>query len=326
MKSDLLIRTDGSNETGLGHLVRCISLSTILSDLFNVTFVCREIPTQMKDELDQQGISLYEIDSEEEFFNQLSPDQTAVLDGYTFDTAYQKKIKEKGCTLACIDDLHDKKFYADLILNHAPGIKKSDYYAQPYTKFGLGLDYALLRPPFLHAAANLQPRQKKSLENILICFGGSDSKNLTVRALNVVLDFNQFKKITIITGSAYSFEDELLQTINNHKKVAHYHALNGSEMAAIFLESGVAVVPSSGILFEALATGNITISGTYTNNQKEVYAGFKKLNAIIDAGNFSEQEIREAIHQMGTQEMQQKFIDGKSPDRIRTLFHLIKRD
>ena len=40
-----------------------------------------------------------------------------VLDGYHFDTNYQTKIKQKGCKLVCIDDLHDKHFVADIIIH-----------------------------------------------------------------------------------------------------------------------------------------------------------------------------------------------------------------
>lgn len=326
MKSDLFIRTDGSTQTGLGHLVRCISLSNILEDQFTITFVCREINRQIEDELDQLEISLIKIDDEEKFFDYLHPDCTVVLDGYSFDSVYQREIKNRGCALACIDDLHDREFFADLIINHAPGIKQDDYKAQPYTHFGLGPDFVLLRPPFLEAASQVNLRTRNKHEHILICFGGSDSENLTVRALNVVFNFNQFKKITIITGSAYNYADELLRTIENQKRVMHYHALNGGEMAAAFLESDIAIVPSSGILFEALATGNIAISGTYVNNQKEVYAGFKELNAIIDAGEFGEDEIHGAIQQIGDKKLNKEVIDGKSPDRIRTLFQTIKRD
>lgn len=323
MKPDLFIRADGSSKMGLGHLVRCTSLGTILKDQFTITFVCREIPRQMEDELNQQEFSLVKIDREQEFFDRLSPDSTAVIDGYSFDSAYQKKIKAIGSLLVFIDDLHAGEFYADLIINHAPGINKSDYSAQPYTQFALGLDYVLLRPPFLEAAGNLEVQQKKMAETILICFGGSDVKNLTTRTAKLVLDFNPCKKIIIITGSAYSYQKELLHVIQNEKKIVHHHALNGDEMAAVFLESDVAIVPASGILFEALATGNVTISGTYIDNQQEMYSGFKELNAIIDAGKFGDQEIRHAIQKIDPEKKPKKYIDGKSPDRIRSLFEAL---
>lgn len=326
MKSDLFIRTDGSTEMGLGHLVRCISLSHILSNQFNITFMCKQIPDHVAHELAEIGITLRKIDHEKEFFNQLTDNVAVVLDGYSFDADYQKKVKQNSNFFAFIDDLHDREFYADLIINHAPGIKKEQYSAQPYTEFALGPDYALLRLPFLEAALQTESVNKEKAETLLICFGGSDSENLTLRALKVVSGFNQFKKIIIITGSAYRFEDELLREIDDDSIVEYHHALSGEEMAGAFLRSDVAIVPSSGILFEALATGNIAISGTYTDNQKEVYSGFKSLGAIIDAGGFEESEIREAIENIQTFKAPKAVIDGKSPERIRALFKNFKRD
>ncbi|MDX1641315.1 MAG: UDP-2,4-diacetamido-2,4,6-trideoxy-beta-L-altropyranose hydrolase [Balneolaceae bacterium] len=326
MKSDLFIRADGSSEMGLGHLVRCTSLSIILKDQFRITFVCKKIPQQIEAELKQRGLSIVKIDQEEEFFDRLTSEDTVVLDGYFFDTAYQKKIKELGSSLVFIDDLHDREFYADLIINHAPGISKEDYSAQPYTRYALGLDYVLLRPPFLEAARSAKEKNRNLLNTILICFGGSDIKNLTIRAAKVALDFNQFKKIIIITGSAYKYQNELLQVIQHEEKIVHYHALSGKKMATVFQESDVAIVPSSGILFEALATGNITISGTYIDNQQKMYSGFKELNAIVDAGEFSAQEIRNAMQQIEPNKKPKSYIDGKSPERIRSLFKSLKKD
>lgn len=281
---------------------------------------------QIEQELNQKGIGLLKIDREEEFFDRLTEEVSVVLDGYSFDTDYQKRARQRSGFLACIDDLHDREFYADLIINHAPGIEKEQYSAQPYTKFALGVDYALLRPPFLKAAAEVNKIKKGAPETILICFGGSDSENLTLRALKVVSGFNQFKKIIIITGSAYRFENELLREIDDDSIVEYHHALSGEDMAGAFLKSDVAIVPSSGILFEALATGNIAISGTYTDNQKEVYSGFMSLNAMIDAGGFSEEEIHDAIENVKAFEAPKAVIDGKSPERIRTLFQNFKRD
>lgn len=326
MKPDLFIRADGSSKMGLGHLVRCTSLANILYDQFSITFVCKKIPRQVEDELNQDCFSVIKIDREEDFFDRLQSDSIIVLDGYSFDAAYQKKIKEIGAKLVYIDDLHDRDFYADLIINHAPGIKERFYSVQPYTKFALGLDYVLLRQSFLDEAKKVENQQINSPDTILICFGGSDVKNLTIPTLKVVQDFNQFKKIIIITGSAYSHQNELMKITQNEEKIEHRHALNGDEMASVFQQSDVAIVPASGILFEALSTGNITISGTYIDNQREMYKGFKKLGAIVDAGNFSEREIRTALRNIDVNKKPEQYIDGKSPERIRRLFESLIKD
>lgn len=317
MKNNLFIRTDGSNYIGLGHLVRCISLAQILKNDFKVEFICKQIPDQLANELQSESFGLYKIEKESSFFKKIDDESIVVLDGYHFDEHYQKRIKNSGSKLVMIDDLHKQKFYADLIINHAPGIKKDDYSAKPETNFALGPDFALLRSAFLEIAK--KEREVRDNSSILICFGGSDFKNLTVAVFDVISDFDQFKKINIVTGSAYKFQKQLLACINGDNRVNYHHAVNEKKMMELMLASGVAVVPCSGILFEALACGNICISGVYNDNQNQVYQGFKSLNAIIDAKTFKKESIVKSIDQIDEFQLK-KVIDGNSPDRIQQLF------
>lgn len=317
MRPELTIRADGNHQIGLGHLIRCLALAKMLKEDFNIRFVSLEMPEKIKSEMIENGFEVDEVSSEEEFFSRLNAESIVVLDGYKFDREYQQKVKDSGCKLVCLDDVFDRDFVADLIINHAPGITESDYKAADYTSFALGPEYALLRPAFLDIAVQAESTGDPGV--LLICFGGSDSKNLTKIAVETALNFNRLKKIIIITGSAYKQGDTLLPVVKNHERIQFHHAVNEQKMVRLMAESGVAIVPSSGILFEVLAAGCKAISGMYTDNQKRVYSGFKKLNAIIDAGTFRADEIRRALKKTDHHEPQ-KIIDGKSPERIRNLF------
>lgn len=76
-----------------------------------------------------------------------------VLDNYFFTTDYQRAIKEKGCCLVCVDDMHDKHYVADVVINHGL-TDESLFDVEPYTKLCLGFDWALLRHPFIEAVKN----------------------------------------------------------------------------------------------------------------------------------------------------------------------------
>ena len=84
-------------------------------------------------------------------------------------------------------------------------------------------------------------------------------------------------------------------------------------------DAGIAIVPCSGIVFEALACGNICISGVYNENQQKIYSGFKQMGAFIDGGTFNKDEITAAIDRIEDFQIK-KVIDGKSPERIQHLF------
>lgn len=315
MKSKVYIRADGNQTIGLGHLVRCSALAYMLKADFEITFICREIPDTFLTELEDCGFSCAKIENEDEFFDQIKDNIFVVLDGYNFDTAYQKRIKAKGAKLVCIDDLHDKEFYADLIINHAPGVRSNDYMAQPYTQFALGPKYALLRPVFLEQAK--KERTIEKIETILICFGGSDYKNFTEIVLKLVANIDNLKKIIVVTGSEYSFLDSLNRIVNKDKRIMHYNSVDEKKMLSLMLDSDLAIVPASGILFEVLASGCYVISGYYVDNQKAIYEGFRTLTNIGDAGDFQLLGIQlKDVFYKYTIHKQKKVIDGLSGDRI----------
>ncbi|KAA6440707.1 UDP-2,4-diacetamido-2,4,6-trideoxy-beta-L-altropyranose hydrolase [Dyadobacter flavalbus] len=320
MKSKLYIRTDGSSSIGLGHLVRCIALAKMLVENFDIHFACKQIPDSIIDEIRHAGFAFMRLQNDEALLAVLSPKDLVVVDSYELESDYQLAVKKIGCQLVSIDDLHEKPSFADLILNHTPCVSPNEYDAQPYTQFALGPDYALIRPAFLELAR--MKKQQTASGSVLICFGGSDSRNLTRTALNVVLTFSQFSKICIVTGAAYSHQESLAAILNEHDNVIHYSNISAEDMAGQMSEAELCIVPASGILTEALTSGAKIISGMYVDNQRFVFENYKKANAFISAEDFSEENILSAVEKYFSQQSSEnaKLVDGKSGERIKKLF------
>ena len=139
----IVFRANGSSQIGFGHLYRLIALAEILKDSFYTLFVlfktdgfiieeirniCNEVvvldgelPYKTSDEIKSSDEITFDLDEI------LIGCEIVVLDGYYFGENYQKKVKEKGCKLVCIDDLAENNFYADIIINHAPGVNPTIY-------------------------------------------------------------------------------------------------------------------------------------------------------------------------------------------------------
>jgi UDP-2,4-diacetamido-2,4,6-trideoxy-beta-L-altropyranose hydrolase len=319
MKPEVILRVDGSPRVGLGHLVRCIALAHMLKNDFEVIFFCKEIPESLENELATFSFGLVKISDDHEFFRRITKQNIIVLDGYHFDTAYQKQVTASEAKLVCIDDLHDKEFLADLIINHAPGITPQDYIARPYTQFALGLDYALLRPVFLEQAK--KERIIEKMETLMICFGGSDHKSLVENTLLASLKFSHFKKIILITGAGYELTSDFTNLAGSTNRIDHRRALNGKQMLDTMLEADLAIVPASGILLEVLAAGCIAISGIYVENQKFIYEHAFNAGLFVEAGNFTQEKLNHAICDvLNVRGNRVKSIDGHSGSRISKLF------
>jgi len=252
---------------------------------FNITFFCKSIPESLKKEFKQYDFKVRRITNERNFLDSISSDNVIVLDGYDFDIEYQKRIKTKGCKLVFIDDLHNQEFMADLIINHTPGITPKDYNAQPYTSFALGLDYALLRPSFLKQAK--EERRIDHIKTLLITFGGADPQGLTKKTLQVAIQCSYFKKIIVLTGTAFKEDPELLMLLNKDNRIEYRKELEEQGMLTSMLEADLAIAPSSTVLLEIFTVGVPVISGYYIENQRYAADVYRKNRLIYDVGDMT---------------------------------------
>ncbi len=320
MINKVYFRADGNSEIGLGHLVRCTALAEMIKDDFSISFFCKDIPINLAINLHRLEFLLILIKNEEEFFNCIEGDEIIVLDHYDLGSLYQKLLKAKGSKLVCIDDLHEGEFYADLIINFSPLAQIIAYRHQNYTEFALGLDYALLRPVFLSEAN--KKRLKRTKDSIFVCMGGSDKKNITQLIVNILSDDMRFNEMIIVTGASYEHLVGLERSVKNDKRFVLYHSIDEIAICALMIHCSLAIVPASGILIEALSVDMKIISGVYAKNQKNNFYQYKKIGAIISAGNFKKNEIIKAIDLALIQDSRNKqyLIDGLSGKRISNIF------
>lgn len=288
------IRADGSSDIGLGHVVRCMSLAHMLKDDFFIHFVALKIPDSLKIDIIQNGWDVTLIEKESDFLKKLTGNEVVVLDGYHFDSDYQKQIKGKGCKLVCIDDFHDQHFYAELVINHAPGVTVEDYAGEPYTKYLLGPGYALLRPEFLDNSSQLI-KNSNSIKNIFVCFGGSDCKNLTAKIL-LWLPQDDYS-VTVVLGNAYSHQDALNKVIEERQdlEIIVKSSLSAKEMRSEIERADLAIVPASGISLEVLVVSTPMIIGYYTSNQIIMYKGMVEKKGFYDAFDFNRDKFIDAF-------------------------------
>ncbi|MCS6796530.1 MAG: hypothetical protein NZ516_11295, partial [Raineya sp.] len=211
--------------------------------------------------------------------NILTGKEIVVLDGYNFQTEYQKIIKNTGVKLVCIDDLHAWHFVADVVINHAGGVKETDYSCEPYTKLCLGLEYALLRKPFLEAAQ--QERTIEKIENACICFGGSDPHNFTEKALQACLEAKIFKEIHVVVGSAYPYFEQIKNLTNHEKNIFLYQNLNAQDLCSVMQKCHLGIVPASSVAYECLAVGMYLVVGWYDEKQKKFFDYLSTIKKIV---------------------------------------------
>lgn len=340
-KQKIIFRADGHSKMGLGHVIRSLALADMLKEEFDVYFCIRNPLPTLKEQIlgvCKEFIELPDTEDDIEEAKKLAQEhltgnEIVVLDGYHFITEYQKTIKDRGCKLVCIDDIHAYHFVADVVINHAPGIDKDKYSIEDYTQLFLGLDYALLRKPFLEAAR--KRREIDTFKNIFICFGGSDFNNVTLNVLKSIVETDiDIEVVSVVLGGANQNKIKILDYVKNvvKPKIVIHSNLSEEEMCALMEKSQLAIVPASSILYEVVAVKMPVISGYYVENQLEVHNGFKKLGLISSLEDFNDSEnVQSALSSLIMNipvrkliDEQEKTYNGQSLNNFLKLFDEIK--
>lgn len=285
----IYFRADASATIGYGHFIRTLALADILKDSFDCIFFTQTPSTYQQKEVEKVCplVALPSDDSKfKKFLEYLTGEEIVVLDNYFYTSEYQKQIKDKGCRLVHLDDVHDRHFYADLIINH--GNATLDLYeAEPYTRYCLGPSYALLRKPFLNDIIEGQRIAGKWI----ICFGGADPLNLTEKAVAALSKHDSANEIIAIVGEPYAHET----IIADFNKVTVLSSLSAEEMATQYSSAEYVLCSASSVCYEALACGCNVLAGYYIDNQIDFYEGLCKNNLITPLGNLLDADFETCL-------------------------------
>lgn len=276
----IIFRADASVAIGYGHFIRTLALADMLKNDFECHFATVKPTEYQIHEIERicKCVYLPDGDAHFDFFlSFLQGDEIVVLDNYFFTTEYHLKIKSKGCVLVCIDDLHDKHYVADIVINHSL-TNPSLFSIEPYTKLCIGLEWALLRKPFL------QHQKRKKERNIgenkiVICFGGVDSNNFTEKVINALIVVSSVKEIVAIVGDGYVGSEKYPANVKLE------YNLSAEKIASLFLSADYAFLSASTICIEALACSVPIAAGYYVDNQKEFYSVLNDSRSIYPLGN-----------------------------------------
>lgn len=294
-KPAILFRADGNTTIGLGHIYRCLAIAERLGNDFVSFFAIRQPAIELKNvigkfanliELDEYNS--YEDEAKDIAFNVVSRYKIDVitLDGYCFATEYQKIIKQNcKSVVISIDDDQPFHYVSDVVINHAGALNPLEISKELYTKLYLGYDYLLLRKQFIR----LLNTEKKieGIQSVLICFGGADPENYTIRVLDCLKEQQDIKKITVVIGASYVQIENLKESARHYQHVEIKSNLDAGTLAELMGKTDLAVVPSSTIGLEAFAAKMILITGKTADNQANIYNGLINESTVTGIGNFN---------------------------------------
>ena len=334
MEKKVLIRADGSEQIGLGHLTRTIDIANELRNYdFEITFLTKNFKdaislikrTDFKIKKLKKNYTISEVIKEIEeilkisnnFFEIIILDLQKEFNNQTYLDIFKKYSKK---IIVFSDDPNPFYIDVDMVFAFSQNQEEYNYEHLNNTKYYTGLQYFPLNKIY-------QDVKKKEIlheiKNILLTFGGADPKNYSNRIGKILKNEDINANLFLILGRAFSkrkYKDLLkikLKNLTIKKDI--------SKMIDYFYESDLCICSAGNTLIELLTCGVPCIVLPQTDIEHIRAEFFSEKNMIINMGlDFTDEllisEIKKLIFDYSKRKLfnenAQKYLDGKGIKRI----------
>lgn len=296
MNKSFLFRTDASPAIGTGHVMRCLALAQVLRDEGGKpTFLSSVLSETVSERLTQEQCAIHSL--KKPAYGKEDALETAqcarnigadwiIVDGYSFDPAYQEHVKAQGLKVLLIDDLgHWENYTADIILNQNIFAKQHMYKnVGTSTSLLLGTQYTLLRKEFWQWQTWTRnvPEQAK---RILVTLGGYDPHNAISTVIDALKNIREPIAITILFGKDDPYIPEVRERIQ-HALVPFRLESNVANMPKFMAEADIAISAGGTTCYELAFMQLPTMTMVLADNQKMLADAIEDAGLSINLGNY----------------------------------------
>ena len=336
MKRSLLIRTDASADIGTGHLMRCLAFAQECRKQGHESLFVLSMETPLIERLKNEGMTVMRIDAERGSSNDTAKTiaiagehnaEWIVTDGYAFDAAYGRKLRDAGNKVLMVDDYaHLSSYECDVLLNQNIDASETMYAGKTDAEFLLGPSYALLRKEFLSRTDRTRVIPEVAT-NILVTLGGGDPENATsliLRALDQI--DTPALSVTVIAGSENPHKDALKKIVaGSHHQISLLE--NVTDMPSLMAEADIAIAAAGSTSWELLYMGLPFVTGILAENQAGIAEELGKRKLAVNIGWYKKTtpaSLADAILQLLTNpedrkrmsDAGKKTVDGRGAERV----------
>jgi len=318
---NIVFRVDSSLKIGSGHLIRCLTLANQLSiSGAKILFICSKFDGVMIDLIAKFGYQYKLINHSSEknisqiddatqtvshaqnFFNDLT--SWIIVDHYKINIDWHRYIKKYIKKLMVIDDLADKNYHCDALLNQNYYKNIDSLYLDLIPnecKLLLGLDYVMLDPQYLTFKDKIRSRLRGN-KKLLIYFGATDSQNLTTLVLEILLGFNlKNLEMDVVLGSNNQNKKQIYKLSGIHPNINIYDSLPSLAELIFYADLGIGACGST--TWERLCLNLPSFILSIADNQHEMAKSLSDFSMIFYGGksvNLKHEDLKKNLYKFIT--------------------------
>ena len=269
-KRRILVRVDGSNLIGLGHVYNMLTvLERFKKD--EILIVMRTRKNLGVEKFKKEKFNVKYFTKKDELKNIIEKFAPNLIFNDILNTtvSYMKFLKKFNTPLINFEDLGKGKKYADLVFNPI-------YYSSSTKKEFFGHRYACVRSEFRKAK---KKKIYKNVKKIVITFGGTDPTNKTKKIINFIKN-SEFKNIqwNIILGLGYSQRKEI-RTISKKMNNDGYNIkiIEKTDNISEFVNGCDFAITSNGRTVFELAAMKIPMISIAVNKREREHSFVRKM-------------------------------------------------
>ncbi|WP_420264241.1 cytidylyltransferase domain-containing protein [Candidatus Magnetominusculus dajiuhuensis] len=276
-RKKILFRVIGSDDVGMGHIYRSLTLAHEISD-HEIRFI-----TDTENSIAVYKIAgndyLIEAVEKRDMVDKILSIRPHLVINDILDTEkeYVLRLKDAGIKIVNFEDVGSGAALSDITFNE---LYETSVITDGNIKWGRG--FYFLRDEFDNAKPH---RFKKDVTGILVTFGGTDPINLTTAILLTILDFCKEMGIMIyiVAGPGYLFKDELSRIIAalDYDKV--FFTFATGVISSIMEKTQIAISSNGRTVYE-LAHMNITGIIISQNDRETRHPFANEANGFIPVG------------------------------------------
>jgi len=336
MLKKILFRLDSGGHFGLGHLIRAKALADAFLTIdtaknkIKSTFAVKTI--YVSDAVKPH--QLIKVNSEQEFISLATSYDIIIIDhyDYTSDLFLQLSRIKRSILVVIDDECNRGNLYADIVINSAGNALTLPYKnVAARARLLLGNKYALLR----HFFSQIEYKPFEQRNTIIITFGGTDIKELTLPVLHsitnsVLADFH----IIVVAGSGCNNLDE----IEKYCLEQHFtYKYNVENMAALFATAKFAISAAGSTIYELACCGVPAVFAVVADNQLISATEQSQLGwcSMVDCRDYRRVDalVNNAVKMInntslkGLSNKALSLIDGKGSERVASIvIELLKQN
>ena len=334
----IVIRADGSNRAGSGHLMRCMTIAEQLAGKEEVFFLTRTLESAAF--IKEHGFTaeilwnfekeelpwLEELPYLEAWIKEKRPD-CILVDSYQATEEYLAAVS-RWVRVIYLDDSGERAYPVSMLVNYNVFADKENYarlYKDRETLCLTGPEYIPIRPAFMEKGY----RVREKVENVLLLTGGGDYYRLAGKFLKEFGEREELQGLHfhLVCGYYSGQEKELLERADACPNFTLYE--NVKEIWNLMGHCDLAITAGGTTVYELCAMGVPLLGYSFADNQRPVLSYLQDKGIAPDCGDYRFlgnnlfvrmaevlNSYRDYVLRKQISEKEKDLVDGKGAKRI----------